>query len=111
LLVLAHRNDVLLYCRTDPYWLSERPFVTRHHEPHPAVTDTEVAQRAMLADIAKGPLPVLVLEHRFTDAALEKQKARFLEHLAIGAPLLDEWIQRTYAPGPRFGRYQLMVPK
>jgi hypothetical protein len=54
-------------------------------------------------------MPVVVREHRFADAALDSVKARFRLHVPVGSTLLDEWIAQHYEPGPRFGRYELMV--
>jgi hypothetical protein len=110
-LVLGNRNDVLLYCEGRPYWLSPRRMLTRHHELHPAVTDTEPVQRQMLQDLARGPLPVLVKEHRFLFDTLDRMKARFQEHLPVGATLLDEWVARHYRDGKRFGMYEVMERK
>ena len=109
LLLVANRNDVLVYALGVPYWLSPRRPVTRHHELHPAVTDTEEVQRRMLDDVGRGPLPVLVREHRFDDATLDRAKAMFQGFgLRIGATELDRWVASRYREGPRFGMYEVM---
>ncbi len=110
LLMLSNRNDVVVYAEGVPYWLSDRAMVTRHHELHPGITDTEPVQRRMLADIARGPLPVVVREHRFTDAVLEPIKAQFLEHVPVGSTLLDGWVAEHYRSHRFFGSYELLEP-
>jgi hypothetical protein len=111
LLVIGRRNDVLIYADASPYWLTARPIATRHHELHPGVTDTEPVQREMIRDLERGPRPVLVREHRFADAHLDRVRERFQKHVAVGASRLDAWVTERYEPGPRFGRYELMVPR
>jgi 4-amino-4-deoxy-L-arabinose transferase-like glycosyltransferase len=110
-LVLGNRNDVLVFADTTPYWLSTRPPATRYHELHPAVTDTEPVQREMVAGLTGQPLPVVVREHRFDPATLERVKGQFLRNVPVGATLLDTWLRDHYTPGPRFGRYELMRPR
>jgi hypothetical protein len=111
LLMLANRNDVVVFAEGVPYWLSDRPMATRHHELHPGVTDTEPVQRRMVADLQRGRLPVLVREHRFDDNVLESIKAQFLEHVPVGAHLLDEWVAQRYGSMRWFGSYELMGPR
>jgi hypothetical protein len=111
LMVLGNRNDVLVFADTTPYWLSERLPATRYHELHPAVTDTEPVQREMLAGLTGQPLPVVVREHRFDPATLERVKSQFLLNVPVGATLIDTWVREHYTPGPRFGRYELMRPR
>jgi len=111
LLVLGNRNDILVYAEGIPYWLTDRPRVTRHHELHPGITDTEIVQRRMLRDIESVGLPVLVREYRFKDAVLEQIKADFLKRVPVGSTLLDEWIAHNYVSGSRFGNYELMEPR
>ena len=108
LLFVSARNDIVVFARLVPFWLTPRRPATRHHELHPGITDTEAVQRRMLADIARQPPPVVVREHRFDDATLEPVKARFLEHVPVGSTLLDDWIAARYAPGARFGPYEVM---
>lgn len=112
LLMVAGRNDVLVYAHGAPYWLADRPFVTRHEELHPAITDTEPVQRRMLEDIAKGPMPVVVVEHRFPAGDLDGIKAQFLGWgLPIGATALDAWVAGHYRAGDLFGMYEVMRPR
>ncbi len=111
LLLLGNRNDILVYAEGIPYWLTDRPMVTRHHELHPGITDTEIVQRSMLREIESVGLPVLVREYRFKDDALERIKADFLKRVPVGSTLLDEWLVYNYVPGPRFGSYELMEPR
>jgi hypothetical protein len=108
LLMLANRNDVVVHAEGFPYWLSDRAYVTRHHELHPGITDTLTGQREMLEDIGRVPPPVVVREYRFNDATLETMKQDFLRHVAVGAPLLDDWIARNYGRGRMYGRYELL---
>jgi hypothetical protein len=109
LLLVGNRNDVLIYASGLPYWLSDRPFVTRHEELHPAITDTEPVQRRMIEDISRGPMPVLVREHRFPAATLDFMKAKFLGWgLPIGATELDAWVAEHYVAGEVFGMYEVM---
>ena len=111
LLLVSNRNDVVVIALTEPYWLSRRRPATRHHELHPGVTDTEPVQRRMLAGIARGERPVVVRDFRFDDAALDRVKAVFLEHVPVGSQLLDEWVAEHYTSGRRFGAFELMEPK
>ena len=111
LLLLANRNDIVVYAEGFPYWLSDRPMVTRHHELHPGITDTEIVQKQMLREIESVRLPVLVREYRFKDDVLERIKADFLERVPVGSTLLDHWIAENYVSGSRFGNYELMEPR
>jgi hypothetical protein len=108
LLMLSNRNDVVVYAEGVPYWLSDRRIVTRHHELHPGITDTAPFQRQMLGDVEAGLLPVIVREHRFTDEILDRVKADFLRHVAVGSPLLDHWVAQTYVKDRSFGDYELL---
>jgi hypothetical protein len=108
LLVLSNRNDINVFAESTPYWLTARHPATRHHELHPGVTDTEEVQRQMLAQIARGPLPVIAREHRFSDGLLDSAKERISQHVRIGSLLIDDWVEQHYEPGPRFGPYELM---
>lgn len=109
LLLLGRRNDVLIYASAEPYWLSDRRMVTAHHELHPGVTDTEAIQRAMLDDISKGPMPVLVLEHRFDDPTLDRWGNIYRSHgVPVGSRLLDDWVREHYRSQLRIGRYEAM---
>lgn len=112
LLVVGARNDVMIYAELDPYWLSPRRPASRYHELHPGITDTARGQRAMLDDVARGPRPVVVREHRFNDAALDGAKTAFAAAgVPVGATALDEWIAATYEPAGRFDRYEIMRPR
>jgi len=112
LLLVGRRNDVLIYASSQIYWLSQRRMVTRHQELHPAVTDTEVVQRRMVADLEAGPPPIIVREHRFPDAKLDRVGADFRAHgVPVGSTLLDEWIARHYDGGERYGMYEVMQRK
>jgi hypothetical protein len=111
LLVLGNRNDIVVYVEGIPYWLTDRSMVTRHHELHPGITDTEIVQRRMLRDIESVGLPVLMREYRFKDTVLEQIKADFLKRVPVGSTLLDEWIAHNYVSGSRFGNYELMEPR
>jgi hypothetical protein len=111
LLLVAARNDIVIFVDTAPYWLSDRRPASRHHEPHPAITDTEAGQRDILNAIAAGPPPVIVREHRFRDAHLDDIERTFqTAGVAVGATILDDWIAARYRPAGRYGRYELMVP-
>ena len=111
-LLVGHRNDVLIYASPQLYWLSQRPMVTRHHELHPGVTDTEPVQRRMLADVGAGPPPVIVREYRFADDRLDHTKSDFQGRgVPVGATLLDEWIRRRYRRVGRFWMYEVMAPR
>lgn len=114
LLVLGERNDFLVFAEGTPYFLSDRPFATAHHELHPAITDTEPVQRKMIERFSAGPLPVLVVEHRFPSEAIDDALVRFRDGygLPVGATLLDEWVREHYEPsGKRFGMYEVMRPR
>lgn len=108
LLFLSHRNDVHIYAESVPFWLSPRRSATRYHELHPGITDTEPRQREMLAAIAAGPLPVVVREHRFAAETLDPVKAEFLQHVAVGSPLMDRWVAGHCNGGTTFGRFEVM---
>jgi len=111
LLLLGRRNDVLIYAGSAPYWLTSRRMVTAHHELHPGVTDTETVQGRMLEDVSRGPMPVLVLEHRFGDSDLDHWGDVYRSHgVPVGSRLLDEWVGEHYRPGRRIGVYELMRP-
>lgn len=113
LLLLSQRNDVTVYADSEPFWLSERPSATRYHELHPGITDTELVQREMLADLARQPLPVVVREQRFGDSELDEVKATMRRHVAVGSTLIDDWVAANYVRGQRFGQYEVMrqVPR
>lgn len=109
LLLVAARNDAVIYVDSSPFWLSDRRPATRFHELHPAITDTEAGQRVMLAQIAAGAPPVVVREHRFGDDVIDTVKRSFQSSgVAVGATALDAWIAAHYEPGEHFGRYQIM---
>jgi hypothetical protein len=109
LLLAGARNDVLIFADSTPFWLSIRIPATCHHELHPGITDTEVVQRRMISDLESGAPPVVVREHRFRDASLDRWGRIFQSHgVPVGSDLLDEWLARRYEPGPRFGRYEVM---
>lgn len=109
MVMLAERNDVVIHAAGVPYWLTDRRWVTRHHELHPGITDTEPYQRQMLADIRSGIPPVVVLEHRFRRKGLDKWRRTFQQQgVPVGAMLLDDWLRREYLPGPRFGMYEVL---
>ena len=103
-------NDVMIHADSAPFWLTERRPATRHHELHPGVTDTPAVQARMIADLSRERWPVVVREHRFPDAVLETAKSKMRTHVPVGAPFLDEWVARRYAPGSRYGMYELMRP-
>jgi len=122
--VASHRNDMVVYCSPLPYWLTKRRIITRHHQLHPAVTDTAAYQKRMIDDLESGPWPVIVREHRFEDEELDRELKSMSKGLSefdlpddrkIGSRLLDEWINRNYAAGLRFGisdqpfYYELMI--
>lgn len=112
LLLVAARNDTVVFVDLSPYWLSARRPATRFHELHPAITDTDAGQREMLAQIALGPPPVVVRELRFGDDVIEAVKRRFqASGVAVGATALDAWITAHYEPGDVFDRYQIMRPR
>jgi hypothetical protein len=111
LLLVAARNDVVIFVDTAPYWLSDRRPASRHHEPHPAITDTETGQRDILNAVAAGPPPVIVRERRFQEAHLDDIERAFqAAGVGVGATILDDWIAARYRPAGRYGRYELMVP-
>jgi hypothetical protein len=111
LLLLGRRNDVLIYAGATPYWLTSRRMVTAHHELHPAVTDTEPIQERMLEDISTGPMPVLVLEHRFPDSVLDHWGEIYRSQgVPVGSRLLDDWVGEHYTPVKRIGIYELLIP-
>jgi hypothetical protein len=112
LLLVGRRNDVLIYASSRVYWLSQRRMVTRHHELHPGVTDTEAVQRRMLADLESGPPPVVVREHRFGDDHLDRVAGEFRARgVPVGSTLLDTWIQSHYEDGERYGMYEVLRRK
>lgn len=112
LLMLAARNDTVIYAELVPYWLSDRVPATPFHELHPAITDTARGHERMLAAIARGPLPVVVREHRFDDATIDAVKQAFqASGVAVGSTALDAWVAEHYQPGHTFGRYELMRPR
>ena len=109
LLLLGRRNDVMIYAGSSPYWLTGRRMVTAHHELHPGVTDTDPVQRRMLEDISKGPMPVLLLEHRFRDPDLDHWGDIYRSYgVPVGSRLLDEWVGEHYRPVMRIGMYEVM---
>lgn len=112
LLMLAARNDTVIYAELVPYWLSDRAPATPFHELHPAITDTARGHARMLAAIDGGPVPVLVREHRFDDGTIDAVKRSFQSAgVAVGSAALDAWVAEHYTPGPTFGRYELMTPR
>lgn len=108
LLFLSRRNDAVVYAESFPFWLSERRSATAFHELHPGITDTAVGQRRMLAEIGRGPLPVVVREYRFNDAALDGFRAGVMPFVAIGSTLIDDWVARNYEPDRGIGAYQIL---
>jgi hypothetical protein len=109
LLLVGRRNDVLIYAGSEPYWLSDRRMVTPYHELHPGVTDIARGQRRMLAEIAEGPMPVLVREYRFGDEDLDYWGEQYRAGgVPVGATLLDEWVAANYVPWRRIGIYEVM---
>jgi hypothetical protein len=108
LLFVGRRNDLNVFAESSPYWLTSRRPATRHHELHPGITDTERIQRQIVRSIDREPLPVVVREYRFPDAVLDEVKEQMAAHVAVGATTLDDWIDRHYERGPRFGPYELM---
>ena len=111
LLLVSSRNDIVVHASSAPFWLSRRRPATRHHELHPGVTDTPAVQARMLADLGREPWPVVVREHRFPDAVLDAAKTSMRAHVPVGAPFLDQWVERHYAGGSRHGMYELMRPR
>jgi hypothetical protein len=108
LLLVSSRNDIVVHAGVTPFWLTRRRSATRHHELHPGITDTPAVQTRMLEDLSREPPPVVLREHRFPDAVLDAAKSRMSRHLAVGAPLLDQWLAARYASGPRYGMYEVM---
>jgi hypothetical protein len=112
LLVVGARNDTLIFADLTPYWLSDRRPASRHHELHPAITDTERGQREILAAVARGPRPVVVRERRFGDGAItDAQKTFQAAGVRVGATMLDEWVAANYRSAGLYGRYELMTPR
>ncbi|MEX2048828.1 MAG: hypothetical protein WEB90_04560 [Gemmatimonadota bacterium] len=108
-LQVGWRNDVLIYAGATPYWLTDRRMVTPFHELHPGITDVEPGQRRMLEDLAGGPLPVVVREHRFQGDVLDLWGDRYRAGgVPVGATLLDEWVEANYVPWRRIGPYEVM---
>lgn len=111
LLFAGRRNDVLIHAQNAPAWLSPRKPATRYSELHPGITDTEAVQREMIDAVDAGLPPVVVREHRFEDAHLDRVKARYLEHVRVGATELDAFLEAHYQPGELFGIYEVMRPR
>jgi hypothetical protein len=112
LLLVGARNDTLIFAEPVPYWLSDRRPASRHHELHPAITDTDAGQREILAAVTGGPRPVVVREHRFLQATIDDARRVFQSAgVPVGATALDAWITAEYRPGPMYGRYEIMVPR
>lgn len=109
--LLGNRNDALIYAETVPYWLSARRPASRHHELHPGITDTAPRQREMIARLGGPPPAVIVREYRFPDDTIDRAIAEMGRHVAVGAKLLDEWVQQHYQPLAGFGPYELMQPR
>lgn len=108
LLLLGRRNDAVIYAELFPFWLTDRVPATAFHELHPGITDTEAGQRRMLAEIARGPWPVVVREHRFDDIRLERFKASVTPFVPIGSPLIDAWVAEHYVSVRRIGAYEIL---
>jgi hypothetical protein len=109
ILQVGRRNDVLIFAGATPYWVTDRRMVTPYHELHPGVTDIEVGQTRMLEALAGGPFPVVVREHRFDDAALDRWGERYRAGgVPVGATLLDTWVETYYEPWRRIGAHEVM---
>jgi hypothetical protein len=108
LLFLSRRNDVTVYAVSVPFWLTPRRPATRYHEIHPGITDVEWRQREMIAALDRGPLPVVVREHRFPDDYLDSVKPMMQARVPVGATAIDDWVAERYEPGPLFGSYEVM---
>lgn len=105
--VAAHRNDVIVTGDVMIYFLLDRPIATKHHELHPAITDTADVQREMIADLQDAGTPVIITKHIFADETLDAVKQDFLKNLPIGATELDTFIQENYTPVRTFGPYKV----
>jgi hypothetical protein len=108
-LFAGRRNDVMIHADSAPFWLTDRRSASRHHELHPGVSDVEAVQRRMIAELDAFPDVVVVREHRFGDAALDRWRGIFQGHgVPVGSRLLDDWIASRYRDGQRYGRYEVL---
>jgi hypothetical protein len=110
-LLAGNRNDMNVFAETTPYWLTSRPPASAYHELHPGVTDTEAVQHRIIAELPSEVAPIVVREYRFADPVVDAVMRDLLPHVPVGSRVLDTWIASRYAPGERFGRYEVMLEK
>ncbi len=107
-----NRHDALLTSDPRLYFILDRPNATRHHELHPAITDTRPVQLEMIDDITKKNVRLVVLKHVFSDKEVDEIKADFLKTLPnIGATEMDDHIRDHFIEYRRFGKYAVWVRK
>lgn len=105
-----NRHDALLIGDTGLYFILDRPSATRHHELHPAITDTRPVQREMIEDIKNKNVRLIVRKTIFNDEKVDEIKADFLKTLPnIGATELDDYIRDNYHEIKQFDKYSVLL--
>ncbi len=106
----AARHDSLLNSPIRLYFLLERQPAVRYQELHPAVADTALVQREMIADLQASQAPLVVLRSTVSDAHLDAWLAQLRQHVPeAGATLLDAYLACAYEEKERLGPFRVRV--
>ncbi|MCX6017444.1 MAG: hypothetical protein NTZ50_02905 [Chloroflexi bacterium] len=90
-------NDVM------SYFLLDRPAVSRYHEMHPGLIETEPVQREIMADLEKARPSVIFVTSMF-EGAIEPNDA----NKSSGVKLLDDYIHEHYIQYGSSGPYEIL---
>jgi hypothetical protein len=90
-------NDVM------SYFLVDRPAVSRYHEMHPGLIETEPVQREIVSELERAKPPMLFLTSMF-EGAQEPNDA----NKSSGVEILDDYIREHYILYGSSGPYEIM---
>jgi hypothetical protein len=89
-------NDMMFY------FLADRPSATRYHELHPGVATTADVQAAIVAELRRRNVSVVVLRSEVHPPEPANASSR-----SSGVVALDEFIRAEFRPGEAFGNYRI----
>ncbi len=110
LFVGATRHDALITTPIRRYFLLGRLPAVRYQELHPAVADTAVVQREMIADLERHRPPVILLREMFSDDHLDRWRDNLQTRVpAVGARDLDRYLEQQYETVETIGPDRILL--
>ncbi len=102
--VATRRSDLVTSGSPLLYVLAERPNPTRYDIQAPGVVTSLPVQREIVAALERTRPAAIVSDTDPITAAPEPN----LAGRSSGVRVLDDYLERAYAPGPRYGRYLVL---